>query len=337
VTFQILSLSGGGFLGLYSAAVLTRLEAELGGAISDRFDLIAGTSIGGIIGLGLANGASPAEILAKFKEKGPKIFSTRKPAQSKSGQALELLKNTCNAKYDAAPLKEAITELIGADRRVGHLKKRVMVPAINLTKGRPQVFKTAHHGSFRRDFRLHIADVALATSAAPTFFPAHSISDELFTDGGLYANSPDQLALHEAIHFLDIPFEEIRMLSIGTTTSEFSFSHATSPNMGWMDWMSGSKLLKTTIAAQQINCDAMMKHVLGDNYIRIDKTLSPDQCKTLSLDTAGDYAMRDLEGLAEASVRELKPEQLQVFRNHQAPVPQLFHTMEGEIELLGAD
>ena len=85
---------------------------------------------------------------------------------------------------------------------MGDLQHRVIIPAVNLTKGAPQMFKTAHHADFKRDHRLRLVDVALATAAAPTFFPISSIGDELFADGGLFANSPDLLALHEAEHFL---------------------------------------------------------------------------------------------------------------------------------------
>lgn len=76
--------------------------------------------------------------------------------------------------------------------------------------------------------------VALAHSAAPTFFPLRKIRGELFADGGLYANSPDHLALHEAEHFLEERLEDISVLSIGTTTSRFSFS-----NSGETDWSNG--------------------------------------------------------------------------------------------------
>ena len=64
---------------------------------------------------------------------------------------------------------------------------------------------------------MAIVDAALATSAAPTFFPVHRIKGELFADGGLYANAPDQLALHEAEYFLEVGLPDIAMLSIGTT------------------------------------------------------------------------------------------------------------------------
>jgi len=73
--FQILSLDGGGIKGLFSAAVLAHLEEDLGCKIVDHFDLIVGTSTGGIIALGLGYGLSPQEIVEFYVEQGPQIFA----------------------------------------------------------------------------------------------------------------------------------------------------------------------------------------------------------------------------------------------------------------------
>jgi patatin-like phospholipase/acyl hydrolase len=84
------------------------------------------------------------------------------------------------------------------------LVRPVVIPAVCLTKGGPKVFKTGHHPRFVLDWRLPVSDVALATSAAPTYFPAHRIGDDLYADGGMFANSPDMIALHEAEQFLGV-------------------------------------------------------------------------------------------------------------------------------------
>src|SRR5262249_33903737 len=152
--------------------------------------------------------------------------------------------------------------------------------------GSPQVFKTDHHPTFVRDWRLPLVDVALATSAAPTFFPLHRIGSELFADGGLYANSPDQLALHQAEHFLEQELADISLLSIGTTTSKFSFSNAASTDLGWIGWMENQRLPRVMIAAQQLNADFMLGHRLKDRYLRIDHDQSPEQERQLALDSA---------------------------------------------------
>ncbi len=327
--FNILCLSGGGYLGLYTASVLAELEQVNGRPIMESFDLVAGTSIGGIIALGLASGAPAASIRDTFIAHGRKIFSDRPAPQTGIGRKVDLLRSAGAAKYASEPLKTAIEEIVGADRKLGDLRHRVMVPAVNLTKGRPTVFKTAHHPTFLRDWRLSVCDVALATSAAPTYFPVHSIGGEMFADGGVYANAPDQLALHEAEHFLQQTTSEVRLLSIGTTTSRFSISNTTDPNMGWMAWMEGERLTSMMIASQQINADAMLRHRLGGNYQRIDHDRSPEQDRYLGLDIATAATSADLCGLAESSVRDhLGSGALAPFFEHRAAPPTFYHKRE---------
>jgi patatin-like phospholipase/acyl hydrolase len=95
--FQILSLDGGGLRGMYTAAVLARLEEDLGIRIVDHFDLIAGTSTGGIIALGLGLGMTPREILEFYTAHGPRIFRDRTRLRS--------LRRISRTKYSAAPLR----------------------------------------------------------------------------------------------------------------------------------------------------------------------------------------------------------------------------------------
>ena len=326
MTFQILSLSGGGFLGLYTVSVLAAIEETIGGPIADRFDLIAGTSVGGIIGLGIAARVPAAKIRDAFIKEGPTIFSPLPPPQSWLWKKMALKANATKAKYPSANLRATIEKLVGKRKTIGDLQHRVIIPAINLTKGGPQVFKTDHHPTFVRDWKLLVADVALATSAAPTFFPLHKIGNELFADGGLYANSPDELALHEALHFLNQPIEQVRMLSIGTTTSKFSFSNSGTTNLGWMGWMDNQRLPRVMISAQQLNADHILGHRLGPRYLRIDHDQSPEQEQSLALDVASPGAICDLGALAESSVRAhlgrpILPDMLK----HQAATP-TFHS-----------
>ncbi len=327
MTYQILCLSGGGYLGLYTAEVLARIEAATKRPVVMQFDLIAGTSIGGVIALALAAGKTAVSIRETLVSKGPKIFSVRPPPQSGIRQKLDLRLNARKAKYSSAPLRAALEEFFDPSLKVGELRRRVIVPTVNLTKGSPQVFKTPHHPTFVRDLNVSVIDVALATSAAPTFFPIHRIDGELFADGGLYANSPDHLALHEAEHFLDWPLNEIRILSVGTTTSKFSFSAGGGLDMGWIAWLSGQRLPNVMIAAQQMNTDYMLRHRLRENYLRIDQPQSKEQERQLGLDIASEAARIDLAGLAEASVREHLPGvQLRTMLQHTAEPPRFFAT-----------
>ncbi len=79
MTFQVLALSGGGFLGLYSVAVLAEIERLQGCSVASSFELLAGTSVGGIVALGLAADTPASEIQAAFERHGQQIFSNRPP------------------------------------------------------------------------------------------------------------------------------------------------------------------------------------------------------------------------------------------------------------------
>lgn len=324
--FQILSLSGGGYLGLYQVVVLCELEEKVGKPIAQCFDLLAGTSIGGIVALSLALEVPATTILHAFEKHGASIFSDRPVPQSTFGKMSDLGRALFNPKYKHDGLRNALHEFIDPSTLIGDLKHPVVVPTINLTKGRPQVFKTPHHERFERDHRVSVHDVALATSAAPTFFPLAQIGDELFTDGGLCANMPDSVALHEAEYFFKVPTEHVSILSIGTTTSQFSFSHSTGRNLGILNWFYDTRLMSVILSSQQKLTEFMLLHKLGDRYFRIDSIQSKAQERDLGLDVATPNAQSTIKGLASAALREaISSPVLRRMLQHTPPPPYFYY------------
>lgn len=320
MTFQILSLSGGGFLGLYTASVLSRLEEQMGRPIIDSFDLVAGTSVGGIIALGLSAGRSATEIKQAFLDEGHNVFSSRRPPQNFASSTWKLLTGVRTSRYDPNKLREIIERIVGPETRMKDLRRPTVIPAVNLTKGGPKVFKTGHHRRLYLDWKLKVVDVALATSAAPTYFPIHRIGDELYADGGLFANSPDLIAVHEAERFLDIDQNEIRVLSIGTTTTAFAFSSVAGEALGSAGWLKRERLPKVMIGSQQALANDMMQHMLADRYVRIDRPQPSDQQAELALDCASEIAKRDLQSAAASSVAEVSSNDALVdMLKHDAP------------------
>ncbi len=325
MAFQILSLSGGGFLGLYTATLLAELERHIGKPIVSCFDLMAGTSVGGIIALGLAAECPPDKIKSAFESNGSRIFSNRPAPRSHLREWIDFFRSLFSSKYDGKALRRTIIELLGEKTRIGDLKHPVVVPAVNLTKGMPQVFKTAHHPDFKRDHELFVVDVALATSAAPSYFPIAEVGDELFVDGGLYANSPDLIALHEAEYFFKMPTDEVRILSVGTTTARFSFSHVGRRDLGVFGW--GRRLPQTMLSSQQLDVGFIVSHKLRDRYLRIDEVQSKEQERDLGLDVANEQAAKTVRGLASGSFQKVLNNPILIeMLEHRAPEPRFFHT-----------
>lgn len=311
--FKILSLSGGGYRGLYTAEVLKELENHLksqnpNDCLANYFNLITGTSIGGIIALALAY-EIPADDIAKiFDDKGKEIFSK------------QAITGIFKAKYNSDILKDILVKWFG-EALIGDLKHPVVIPAVDYTTGYPVAFKTAHHETFKRDWKQKIVDVALATSAAPTYFKRHRIGENEYIDGGLFANSPSLVGLHEAEIFFEYPVNQVKILSIGTLSSKKSINPKTNKKGGLTDWgernilKSASNIIDITLSSQQLFMNQLVKHRIKDNLVVIDETLSHSSAPFVGLDDASDSARQVLKSNASQSSKVAlgKPEVLAFF------------------------
>ena len=237
--FRILSIDGGGIKGVFPAAFLAELEKSLPEPIYRYFDLIAGTSTGGIIALGLGLGLSASAITSFYEKQGPSIF----PAALLS-VPMRLARQFLSSKYSPDALRTALEGEFKActlaDSRV-----RLLIPSFNVNNGEIHIYKTRHHQRFRTDFRVSMVDVALATTAAPTYFPTHKgVGQALYIDGGLWANNPVGNAVVEAISWLGISPQRIRVLSLGCT----EFPASLTGLRGGKDWM--RKALEVALRGQ---------------------------------------------------------------------------------------
>lgn len=258
---QILSLDGGGIRGLYSAAILAKWEEDLGCTIQDHFDLIVGTSTGGIIALGLGVGMRPREIVQFYLQHGSHIFPSGVPGYRKIRQYFA-------NKFSAAPLQDALKKCFG-DKLLGHSKKRLIIPSYDLGQEEVRVFKTAHHERLRRDFKEPIWKVALATSAAPTYFPAcREIEDRRLIDGGVWANNPIMVGLTDAVALLNVPLQNISILSLGTT-SEVQDRHDRLDKGGFWQWKRDAA--DVIMRGQSVAATGQATLLLGkDKVLRVD-------------------------------------------------------------------
>lgn len=299
---RILCLDGGGILGGFTAGVLSGLmdraradeerEAKAEGRAArevrliDHVDLIAGTSTGGILAIALAMGKSPAEVCEFYRTFGPTIF----PGDPLGLRALLWL---LRYKYDPRPLREAIGSVVGS-RPMREAGCGLVIPAIDAVSGNVRLFKTDHHtDSAWESADVPAVDVALATSAAPTYFPAHTILDRgTFVDGGLWANCPTMVGLTEAVAYLGYDLDEVRLLSVSTTSVPYHISRARRMG-GLLFW--AKPIIDAQMRFQIEGSWAYAKSLLtrrGGIFHRIDQ-VAPE--KAFSMDNAS--MVQDLIGL----------------------------------------
>ncbi|NBU58305.1 MAG: patatin [Betaproteobacteria bacterium] len=213
---RILSIDGGGLLSTYPASVLAAIEEKVGKPLGQYFDLIAGTSGGGIIALGLGLGLTARQILGLYTERGPVIFGQGRGAFVDYALGkVRGLRRLVRPKYGSEGLRSALEDVLGA-RQLGESGTRLMIPAWNPTARNLYVYKTAHHPRLLTDYCDRAVDVALATASAPTFFREHITANDVgLVDGGVWANNPVGPAVIEAVGVLGWKGEELDVLSLG--------------------------------------------------------------------------------------------------------------------------
>ncbi len=296
--FRVLSLDGGGIKGAYTAAVLASLESMTAKTLREHFDLITGTSTGGIISIAMGLDVPVSEILALYTEHGARIFPP--PRTGWRGKAASLWQHLRGPKHCREALKSLLDEKLGL-RLFGESKSRLVIPAFDAVRGKPQLFKTAHTPAYRQDHRMLASAVALGTSAAPTYYSAYSDANgACFLDGGVWANSPVVVGLLEATCILKWPIEQVDLLSIGTTHAPFDVSRARR-NGGAARWNVG--LIELYSEAQVDAALGQARLMTSNRMLRIDTVARPGR---FSLDNARE--VDDLRALGEQAARQYERE-----------------------------
>ena len=289
--FQILSLGGGGIRGAFITSYLCELEAKLGRPITESFDLIAGTSTGGIIAAGLAAGKSAAEMHDFYVRYGADIFPTQPRYKPKGAmKALypianwvfkkktgKLLDSAFRSRFHQGVLQSSFEEGFGQRTLRDIHCTRLVIPVVNLTLGRPHAFRSLHLPKGVHDADIKISDALIATTAAPTYFPHKQIGKFAYVDGGMWAPDPSMLAVAEAIriqqfHKRHLPKEcnemdEIHLLSIGTGHSQFSLEPP-GDDAGMLYW--ASRAPEVMGISQTLGAHLPLKFFLEDRYTHIN-------------------------------------------------------------------
>jgi len=278
--FKILSLDGGGIKGVYTAELLRLCEETFGREqpVARYFDMIAGTSTGGIIALGLGLGISTADITAFYRDDGRRIFPPL-PTNWLSRARRWIDWGFVGPKLEHEELEKALKRRF-VDHILGESIARLVIPAFMMPKTEIAVFKTDHHDDFRNDHLTPMWRVARSTSAAPTYLKGHEHeeSGRIFIDGGVWANNPVMVALVDALTAYELTPEQIDVFSIGTGNPPFELRR---PDVfgGMWAW---KEIIKAAMFLTTDNATAQAKLLLG-----------PDRC--LRLEPSGEDATVDMD------------------------------------------
>jgi len=321
--FKILSIDGGGIKGLYSAKILQHFEEKFKVVLSDYFHLLCGTSTGGLIALAASLKISMSEVCQFYITEGPKIFPEYKKYKFWSwlfGQKItegDYKQMLSGGKFSDVNLKIALKKMFG-ERKIGDSHNYLCIPSYSITEAEPWVFKY-DHSNLERDNKAYYVDVALATSAAPTFFPLAEIpyyNNTQFIDGGVWANNPTMVGLIEALRFFvgagNKPYKKIKILSISSLSITGGKPVGLKRQRSFFDWK--KDLFETSLYGQSYFTDYFMNTMkavtnIPIEYVRVPTAdISKEQEDDIQLDVATEKALNLILGKADITGLKFKKE-----------------------------
>ena len=312
-TKTILSIDGGGIRGIIPAMVLKEIEDRTGKRTADLFDVIAGTSTGGLLALGLTcSGEESApkftaeDLVELYVDEGEMIFPR---------ELFGRLRQLRDEKYSAAGL-EGVLKKRFEDARLKEALTGVIVPAYDIEHRQPLFFRSqrAKDEPDTHDFLMR--DVARATSAAPTYFeplrlPAQGARDDYtLIDGGVFANNPGMCA------FVDADAGKARadgtlVVSLGTGQLTRPLPYGEARNWGLAGW--GRRILDIVFDGVSDTVDYQLREILGDGYYRFQTDL--------------DKGQDELDDTSPANIKSLKEEAEQLLTKHGDDIDALCRTL----------
>jgi patatin-like phospholipase/acyl hydrolase len=321
-TFKVLSIDGGGIRGIIPAMVLARIEKLTGRPIAEMFDMIAGTSTGGILALGLtlpSDDGKPRyaakDLLELYEKDGSRIFPrsvlSRIPVLRRISVShpIRSVRGVAEEKYSSKGI-EGVLQKYFAEARLKDALTRVFVTSYEIQLRQPFFFRS-EKAKNEADYDFPMRQVARATSAAPTYFePAKVEAEEdlvdyyALVDGGVFANNPAMCAYVEARKILDaqglgLPAEtELLMVSLGTGQLTDHLRYEKAKGWGLLEW--ARPLIDVVFDGVSDTVDFQLKELLPRRdglrrYYRFQTELGD---VSDALDNAEPENVRDLKLLA---------------------------------------
>lgn len=322
--FRILAIDGGGIRGVISAVLLDFLETRLNAPVAELFDLIVGTSSGGILAAGLTVPAkdkqrpklSAADMLALYVEKGPAIFARS------FWHGVTSVYRLLEEEYNAAPLERFLKSYMG-EATLADCLKPVVLTSYDIERRRPYYFKT-RAAQVSPDRNHYLYDAARATSAAPTFFkPALTLSlaasptRRALIDGGVFVNNPSLCAFSEASSNGIRP-EDMLLVSLGTGTANRKIAFDEAKDWGLLGWI--RPLFSLMMDGQSDAADFHLRQLLPDAELMSAQ-------RYFRFDTELDIANDNIDEASGTNIRNLKKEAEQILENQQAEMDRLLRLL----------
>jgi uncharacterized protein len=275
--FRVLCLDGGGMRGIYTAAYMSGLSQAFAIKRSLRaldvgaaFDLIAGTSTGAIIACALAAGVALDDVVQLYRRHGKEIFPRKLPGSFGFALLADFLYRRKSLREGEKALRAALQDCFG-DATIGSVysarKIALAIPAVDMSTHKGWVFKTPHlANSSHRDDNYTLAEVCLATTAAP-LFRALAVIDQpggvgarsMFADGGLWANNPVLVGLIDALE-MAAPGQRLELFCLGTCSPPAGDDvSCIRCDRGLLDWKFGGEAAKLAVDAQEYAYDQMAR------------------------------------------------------------------------------
>src|SRR5215211_3420814 len=279
---KVLSIDGGGIRGIIPALVLAEIERRTRRPAATLFDLIAGTSTGGLLACALAkpDALSAERLVDLYENEGPHIFSRSIWQRIRSGEGL------VDEKYDAGALDETLKRYLG-DARLKDTVTEILVPAYDTEARRPVFFTSAPaREDPTMDFPLR--EVARATASAPTYFQPLLLRDHPLIDGGVFAVNPGMSALADVLR--RSPGAEVVLVSLGTGQLTRPFPWEEVKDWGLLEW--ARPLIDVVFDGSSDVVDYELTQVLGERrFFRFQTEL------TTASDDLDDASERNLRAL----------------------------------------
>jgi patatin-like phospholipase/acyl hydrolase len=257
------------------------LKSGGGNEIVKHFDLVAGTSTGAILAIGLGLGIKPLDMLNFYRKEGPKIFPKNRQ-----------LRHWLRSKFESRTLRATLQSILGERKLSQDSCCRLVIPTVRAIHGEAEAIVTPHSADRTAFVNISAVDAALASAAAPTYFDEAAVPSDIanqsYLDGGVWANNPVLPAMAEAVRHLKVPLERIDVLSVGTMGNEADFTKSLGD--GKLGWAPASADL--FFAAQEHGAAMLADSFLGRaRLLRINQQ-TPTEIKLDNAEAIDDMALR---------------------------------------------